>query len=118
MDQSIWALVDQLRAWFDTTEDATAHTTLACRILKLTEETGEAAQALVDAAGQNPRKPKTDDLDHVVKELCDVVLTALLALSTITPDVSSIFADHVRNAAHRAAEAGAPITAPPATTPA
>lgn len=118
MDQSIWALVDQLRAWFDTTEDATAHTTLAFRILKLTEETGEAAQALVDAAGQNPRKPKTDDMDHVVKELCDVVLTALLALSTITPDVSSIFADHVRNAARRAAEAGAPITAPPAATPA
>jgi ADP-ribose pyrophosphatase YjhB (NUDIX family)/NTP pyrophosphatase (non-canonical NTP hydrolase) len=89
MDPSTWAVVEQQRAWLDahTAADATAQTHL--RILKLSEEVGEVAAALIGATGANPRKGRTHEMGDVADELADVAITALVALATVTGDAGA-----------------------------
>jgi 8-oxo-dGTP pyrophosphatase MutT (NUDIX family)/NTP pyrophosphatase (non-canonical NTP hydrolase) len=56
------------------------------RILKLAEETGEAAQALIGLRGWNPRKGVSATQDELLDELADVMLTAAVAMAGITQD--------------------------------
>jgi 8-oxo-dGTP pyrophosphatase MutT (NUDIX family)/NTP pyrophosphatase (non-canonical NTP hydrolase) len=56
------------------------------RILKLTEETGEAAQALIGMRGWNPRKGVSATQDDLLGELADVMLAAAVAMAGITQD--------------------------------
>lgn len=91
----------------DTVHDVVAHLDLAngrdasevsLRLLKLTEEVGEVAQAWIGLLGQNPRKGVVSTWDDVADELGDVVITGLVALASIQTD----FADIVAVAAHKA----------------
>jgi hypothetical protein len=59
----------------------TADTGPLLRIMKLTEETGEVTQAVTGTLGQNPRKGVTHTWDDVQAELCDVIFTAMVALT-------------------------------------
>lgn len=100
--RGMWADVAALTAWLDTnaTEQprwywsrgrrrtARDHE-LTLRIAKCSEEIGEAVDARIRALGQNPRKGKTATADDVATELCDVVVTALVALTTQTGDVDA-----------------------------
>lgn len=54
------------------------------RISKMMEESGEAIQAFVGYTGQNPRKGKTHDLDDVLDELADTILTGVFAIQHFT----------------------------------
>ncbi|MER6558204.1 MazG-like family protein [Streptomyces sp. NPDC001027] len=74
---------------------------LLLRVLKLSEEVGEVAQAVIGATGQNPRKGVTHTWDDVQSELCDVIITALVALRTLTPDAPAVFAAHLARVAER-----------------
>lgn len=56
----------------------------AMRVLKVSEEAGEAAQAYFGWTGQNPRKGVTHTREDVARELCDVILTAAVALHSFT----------------------------------
>ncbi|MEV6692661.1 MazG-like family protein [Micromonospora sp. NPDC051196] len=56
------------------------------RILKVTEEAGEVAAAWIGTIGQNPRKGVTHNTDDVAAELADVVLTALVAITSLGHD--------------------------------
>ncbi|GAA5007919.1 hypothetical protein GCM10025734_49450 [Kitasatospora paranensis] len=76
------------------------------RILKLSEEVGEVAAAVIGATGQNPRKGVTHSWDDVRSELCDVMITAMVALRTLTPDAEAVFAERLRFVDARAAAAG------------
>jgi NTP pyrophosphatase (non-canonical NTP hydrolase) len=71
------------------------------RMLKLQEEVGEAAQAVIGATGHNPRKGVTHSWDDVGAELCDVVITALVALRTLTPDAREVFARNLDRVTRR-----------------
>jgi NTP pyrophosphatase (non-canonical NTP hydrolase) len=95
MDEPTWTLVTQLRERFAAAPDPAPHATLAFRVLKLTEEAGEAAEALIGATGQNPRKGVTHTMDDLAHELCDVALTALLALAETISDPDAYFARHI-----------------------
>ena len=53
------------------------------RILKVTEEAGEVAQAWIGFTGQNPRKGVTHTDREVADELADVALTALVAIESL-----------------------------------
>lgn len=55
------------------------------RILKLQEEAGEVAQAVIGYVGANKRKGVTHDEEAVAKELADVVITAMVALHDWVP---------------------------------
>ncbi|MGV9386077.1 MazG-like family protein [Nonomuraea sp. NPDC003707] len=54
------------------------------RLMKIGEEYGEAVAAYIGVTGQNPRKGVTHTLDDLAGELCDVVITALIALASLT----------------------------------
>ncbi|MER7936883.1 MULTISPECIES: MazG-like family protein [unclassified Streptomyces] len=106
----LWAAVDELWAWLETHSAHGGDTGLVLRMLKLTEEVGEVAQAVIGATGQNPRKGVTHTWDDVRGELCDVVITALVALRTLTPDARQVFERHLAGVVARSP---GPPAAPP-----
>lgn len=63
------------------------------RILKLTEEVGEAAEALIGLHGHNSRKGVCRSPEDLLDELADVIITAAVAMSGI----SDGGADEARN---------------------
>ena len=56
-----------------------------CRALKVQEEAGELAQAVIGVLGQNPRKGVTHTWDDVIHEAFDVALSALVLAETVRP---------------------------------
>jgi len=84
-DVTIWRHVATLVAWLDDAHPRTGHE-IACRVMKLAEETGEAVAAYIGMTGQNPRKGRCATRDDLASELCDVIVTAMVALATIAGD--------------------------------
>ena len=82
---ALWRHVATLTAWLDAANPRTDHE-VACRVMKLAEETGEAVAAYIGMTGQNPRKGTCATLDDLTAELCDVIVTAMVALATLTGD--------------------------------
>ncbi|AVH59957.1 MULTISPECIES: MazG-like family protein [Streptomyces] len=80
-----WATIRGLVAWLDS-ENGRSQQEITLRILKLTEEVGEAGQAWIGVTGQNPRKGVTHDRADVADELCDVIVTAAVALASVIDD--------------------------------
>ncbi|HET6356256.1 MAG TPA: MazG-like family protein [Streptomyces sp.] len=101
----IWDTVDDLHTWLEAESDLPPQQETLLRMLKLTEEVGEVAQAVVGATGQNPRKGITHSWHDVESELCDVIITAMVALRTLTPKASEVFAGHLRRVAERSLNA-------------
>ncbi|MDI6102328.1 MazG-like family protein [Actinoplanes sp. NEAU-A12] len=97
MDDMIW---DAARRWKEFLDDrnGTDPLELTCRIMKITEEAGEAAQAWIGLLGQNPRKGVTHTTDDVVGELADVVFTAMVAISSLGADPRKAIHDVVAKA--------------------
>ncbi|MCX4761520.1 MazG-like family protein [Streptomyces sp. NBC_01275] len=97
----LWDTVDALWTWLDENQTHGGREGLLLRVLKLSEEVGEVAQAVIGATGQNPRKGASHTWDDVQAELCDVVITALVALRTLSPDAQAVFAGHLARVAER-----------------
>jgi NTP pyrophosphatase (non-canonical NTP hydrolase) len=101
----IWTGIDALWTWIDSHHpldgQETRQEALLLRMLKLSEEVGEVAQAVIGATGQNPRKGTTHTWDDVQSELCDVVITALVALRTLTPETREVFDRHLNRVMER-----------------
>lgn len=97
----LWAAVDDLWTWLDANRAHGGQEGLLLRMLKLSEEVGEVAQAVIGATGQNPRKGITHTWEDVQGELCDVVITALVALRTLTPDTREVFTRHLAKVTER-----------------
>ncbi len=96
-----WDTIEQIAGWLDANSTRPPDTEKLLRIMKLTEETGEVTQAVIGTLGQNPRKGVTHTWDHVQAELCDVIFTAMVALTTLTPDVRQVFTSHLTRVADR-----------------
>ena len=93
----VWEHVARTLAWLDAANGRDRHE-VAARIMKITEEAGEATAAYLGTTGQNPRKGISASPDELAGELCDVVLAALIALATVTggtPHAESRLAQHV-----------------------
>ncbi|QNP71195.1 MazG-like family protein [Streptomyces roseirectus] len=85
MDDLAWEQVRRLVGWLDEhAEPAAAGDVRLLRVLKIGEEFGEVAEALHGALGANPRKGASHTWDDVRQELCDVIVTAMVALATCT----------------------------------
>nr|WP_202501493.1 MazG-like family protein [Streptomyces sp. SID5785] len=91
-----------MRTWLDDSNRQPPREALLLRILKISEEAGEVAEAVIGAIGQNPRKGVSHTWQDVEAELCDVVVTALVALGTLTPDPRAALSAHVAALAERA----------------
>ncbi len=97
----LWETIDRLYGWLDAHNERAPQEALLLRMLKLSEEVGEVAQAVIGATGQNPRKGTTHTWDDVRAELCDVVVTAMVALRTLTPDTRTVLTEHLRRVSER-----------------
>ncbi|MFD7293142.1 GrpB family protein [Streptomyces sp. NPDC059897] len=112
-DDALWATIDRLRSWLDDNNGRPPQEALLLRMLKLSEEVGEVSEAVIGAIGQNPRKGLSHSWGDVESELCDVVVTALVALGTVAPDPRGTLHAHVAKVADRSLDAKAD-TAPDA----
>ncbi|MFF2812101.1 MazG-like family protein [Streptomyces sp. NPDC058000] len=101
-----WDTIDALVGWLDRESVLPKEQERLLRVLKLSEEVGEAAQAVIGATGQNPRKGHSHTWDDVHAELCDVIVTAMVALRTLTPEARQVFDGHLRRIAGRGPGAG------------
>jgi NTP pyrophosphatase (non-canonical NTP hydrolase) len=112
MDDATWQTIGRLEAWLDRGSTLPAETKTILQILKITEEAGEVAEALIGVTGQNPRKGYSHSWQDVENELCDVVITAMVALTRVNPDARAVFERHLASVAVRSlgAASGAPLT--------
>ncbi|AJE85941.1 hypothetical protein SLNWT_5565 [Streptomyces albus] len=114
-----WGTVDALHAWLEESNRRPPAETLLLRVLKLSEEVGEVAQAVIGATGQNPRKGRSHSWADVEAELCDVIITAMVALRTLSPEARHLFDAHLARVAERSLSATGPAsTTAPAPAPA
>lgn len=97
----LFTAVDALHAWLNHERREGDRELLLVRLLKLSEEVGEVAQAAIGATGHNPRKGTSHTWDDVRAELCDVAITALVALRSLTPDARAVFTDHLAGVLER-----------------
>ncbi|MFJ9905215.1 MazG-like family protein [Streptomyces sp. NPDC101152] len=107
----LWSAVDALWAWLEGGRRHGDRESLLLRVLKISEEVGEVAEAVIGATGQNPRKGISHTWDDVEAELCDVVITALIALRTLTPDTRETFTRHLARVTERSLSTSWPHTA-------
>ncbi|CDR07330.1 MazG-like family protein [Streptomyces iranensis] len=102
-----WSHVRSIVACLDA-RNGTDPDEIATRLLKVTEEAGEVAQAYIGMQGQNPRKGITHTRADVAVELCDVILSAMVALHSFEDDPAELLAF---DAKHKAARLHRPISA-------
>ncbi|GHD98141.1 MazG-like family protein [Streptomyces alanosinicus] len=98
---SLWPAIDDLYSRLEATRAHAGTEGLLLRVLKLSEEVGEVAEAVIGTTGQNPRKGVTHTWEDVQAELCDVVITALVALRTLTPETREVFERHLQRVRER-----------------
>ena len=101
MDDVTWETINRLVGWLDQGSSLPGETKTILQILKITEEAGEVAEALIGVTGQNPRKGYSHSWRDVESELCDVVITAMVALARINPDARTVFRAHLDGVAAR-----------------
>ena len=97
----LWSGIDDLCTWVEAGQPVDGREGLLLGMLKLSEEVGEVAEAVIGATGQNQRKGVTHTWDDVQAELCDVVITALVALRMLTPDTQEVFTRHLARVMER-----------------
>ncbi|MGW0763787.1 hypothetical protein ACWD1Y_46320 [Streptomyces sp. NPDC002814] len=83
MSAILWPVTGHIVAALDAANGTDAHET-AMRLLKVSEEAGEAAAAYIGMTGQNPRKGITHTPADVANELVDVIIAAAVALHAFT----------------------------------
>lgn len=89
-----WSTIRNLVAWLDH-ENGRSQEEITLRLLKLSEEVGEVAQAWIGVTGQNPRKGVTHSRADVADELVDVIVTAAVALASIVDQPEQVLAAKV-----------------------
>lgn len=100
MTTTDWQTIRRLVEWLDHVNGTSEHET-AMRLMKLTEEVGEVSQAYAGLLGQNPRKGKTHTGSDIADELCDVIVTAMVALHGFTDDPEQHLATKIQTIANR-----------------
>ncbi|MFD3998391.1 MazG-like family protein [Streptomyces sp. NPDC058583] len=89
--EDTWDCVTRLRKWLDTDAAPTSvEDTRLLRVIKIQEELGEVAEAVHGALGANPRKGASHGWGDVAKELADVIVTAAVALDTVSGDGAAV----------------------------
>ncbi|WP_037973125.1 MazG-like family protein [Streptomyces sp. NRRL WC-3742] len=103
--EDTWTIINSLAARLDSHSDRSDEQRWTLQALKLQEEAGEVAEAVIGALGVNPRKGHSHDWDDVRKEACDVAVSALVMLARMGGDPPRFFADHLRAVAARGSAA-------------
>ncbi|MCB8905053.1 MULTISPECIES: MazG-like family protein [unclassified Streptomyces] len=88
-DNDPWDTIRSLAALFsefDAERGLAAEEQWTLQVLKLAEEVGEAAQAVIGVRAANPRKGRSHDWEQVQEEVVDAVITGMVALARMRPD--------------------------------
>ncbi|MEU2077300.1 MazG-like family protein [Streptomyces sp. NPDC013489] len=88
-DNDPWDTIRTLAARFaefDAERGLAAEEQWTLQVLKLSEEVGEAAQAVIGVRAANPRKGRSHDWEQVQEEVVDAVITGMVALTRMRPD--------------------------------
>jgi len=91
-----WERAAEITGWLNE-RNGTGQKEVLLRVLKILEEAGEVAQAVSGSRGQNPRKGFTHTEEDVAYELCDVILTAMVALHSFTHEPEKLFGHVVKH---------------------
>ncbi|WP_042374322.1 MazG-like family protein [Streptacidiphilus neutrinimicus] len=102
MNDSAWATIAELNQWLTRDSELPEQTQKILQILKISEEAGEVAEAVIGATGQNPRKGFSHSWTDVERELCDVIITSMVALTRLNSGAEEVFAEHLRQVRARA----------------
>ncbi|MGG8407192.1 MazG-like family protein [Streptomyces sp. 12297] len=94
---AVWKTIGELAQRFAGRDDERRVPTeqqWTLQVLKIGEEFGEAAQAVIGVHGTNPRKGTSHSWEDVHAEVADTAITALVALARMRPDdAAEFFAD-------------------------
>ncbi|MFH9728090.1 MazG-like family protein [Streptomyces sp. NPDC017254] len=93
-DNDPWDTIRSLAARFaefDTERGLAPEEQWTLQVLKLSEEVGEAAQAVIGVRAANPRKGRSHSWEQVQEEVVDAVVTGMVALSRMRPDDAAEF---------------------------
>lgn len=101
VNEDTWTTVGRLKRWLDDEDGVAPETARLMRALKLQEELGEVAEAVMGAMGTNPRKGASHTWADVESEVCDVILTGMVLLATLTPDAAKKFDERLSIVAER-----------------
>lgn len=82
MDQT-WKIINGLCGWLDTSSPASGDIARLLRTIKLYEEIGEVDEALDNVTGTGTGGFTWQDVNT---ELCDVIVTGMVAIASLTPD--------------------------------
>jgi hypothetical protein len=112
MDDAAWRFADDFVSYLDAHSGLPSEQRVLVQALKLQEESGEVASAVIGALGANPRKgPDPRGWDGVRAEACDTAITALVLLTHLCDDPAEYFAAHLRGLIERLAAAASPSAA-------
>ncbi|MFG2531781.1 NUDIX domain-containing protein [Streptomyces sp. NPDC048516] len=112
MQRNAWNTVRALADYYDDRSDLPREQNWILQVLKIAEETGEAAQAVVGLTGTNPRKGLSHTWDDVQAEVADVIITSMVALARMRPDPDEYFNNQLAAKAGRALEGTGRLPAP------
>jgi NTP pyrophosphatase (non-canonical NTP hydrolase) len=91
-----WETIGRLAGLFtalDTARGISPEQQWTLQVLKLAEEVGESAQAVIGAMGTNPRKGRSHTWRHVQEEVADTAITGLVTLYRMLGDDAPAFLD-------------------------
>ncbi|MFJ9607662.1 NUDIX domain-containing protein [Kitasatospora sp. NPDC101176] len=91
----VWAVIDEIHRHLSDHRAAIGQPLLPLQVVKIQEEAGEVAEALLGVLGANPRKGVSHTVADLQGELCDVITAAMVALRETTPDAASVLAAHL-----------------------
>lgn len=107
----MWSTIHALAARFTETDAARglpAEEQHVLQVLKIGEEFGEAAQAVIGVKGTNPRKGTSHTWDDVHAEVADTVITGMVALARMRPDAAVYLAGQLRLKSSKFLPSGGP----------
>lgn len=96
-----WQTIARLAGRLEDHSDLPRDQRILLQLLKIQEEAGEVAEAVIGTMGQNPRKGYSHTWDDVEAEICDVIVTGMVALARMNPDAEAVFARHIDRIASR-----------------
>ncbi|MER7577372.1 hypothetical protein [Streptomyces sp. NPDC126514] len=100
MSAVLWPVTNRIAAALNQANGSSEHES-AMRLMKVTEEAGEAAAAYIGVTGQNPRKGITHTPADVADEPRDVIIAAAVALHAFTTAPPAVLDAKLHAAARR-----------------
>ncbi|MFG2865477.1 MazG-like family protein [Streptomyces sioyaensis] len=101
MNADTWQAVRHLARRLEDHSTLPREQRILLQLLKIQEEAGEVAEAVIGAMGQNPRKGHSHTWENVESEVCDVIVTGMVALTRMNPKAPEVFAQHMKRIAAR-----------------